>query len=132
VGLARDEPLGFESVDGVGDRGRLHLQAAADLAERKDAAPAEQREHQHFVAGKGELERAQDGADTGEEQLVDAHDRRDDRHAGSGVVPDVRHPLPPRLGDRIEPQLGVRHRPDGSRKPAYRGGMRSFDVEALL
>ena len=101
-GTRRDEALLLQPVDGVGDAGRVHLEPGAHLAQGQGAGPAEQQQHQHLVAGEGQPERPHHGVDAGEVDLLGPEDRRDRRHAGRGLGPAVRLPLPARFGDRVE------------------------------
>ena len=99
-----DQAVRLEAVDGVGDAGRVDLQAFTDLAERERISSREGEQHQDLVAGERESERPQDGVGPGQEDLLESHDGRDDRHRTRLVGPPVGLPLPFRLGDGIEAQ----------------------------
>ena len=105
VGQSADELLSFEPVDGVRDTRRVDLQPLTDLAEREAATATEEQEHQDLVAGEREPERLQGFVRGGQEDLLDPHHRRHQRHAGRGVVPSVGCPVPARLLNRVEAQV---------------------------
>ena len=71
VGAALDQPVALEAVDGVGDAGRMDLEALADLAERQGAGPGEVQQRQRLEPRERQAERRQ--------RLVDAS------AAGSGA-----------------------------------------------
>ena len=100
----------LEAVDGVGDAGGVHLEALTDPAERQATGAGEVQQHEHLEPGERQPERREGGIHPGEEYLVGAHDRRDQRHSWRGSVPACCAPVAVGLGDGVEGQrLTGRH-----------------------
>ena len=58
VRFAGDEAVGFEPVDGVGDRGRMHLESVADLPQRQLALLGERQQGEHLEPAEVEADGA--------------------------------------------------------------------------
>jgi hypothetical protein len=79
----------------------VHHQAFAHLPHRKRAVPGEGKQPQRLVGGERQAVGLEDVLDPAEQQLLDAHHRRDGRHV-VGMAWPAGGPLPVRLSDRIE------------------------------
>jgi methylmalonyl-CoA mutase cobalamin-binding domain/chain len=113
VGVAGtpDEPLLLQPVDGTGDARRVHLEQRPHPGHRQLAAGREREQHEDLVARERQVARAEHRVDPLHEQLLDPHDRGDQRHPVGGLRPAVRHPLPASLADRVLPGRRWRHVP---------------------
>jgi hypothetical protein len=110
MGKSLHEPLGLESIDGVGYARRMDLEAVADHSERKDAAPAEGEEHECFMTRHCESEATQVSVDPVDEHLLHAHDGNHGGHPVRRLVPALRLPLAPGFFDGVKGQwLSNRH-----------------------
>ena len=74
VRFAGDEAVGFEPVDGVGDRRRMDLESVADLAQRQLALLREGEEGEDLETREVEAERRQCGVDPARQDLVCSSD----------------------------------------------------------
>ena len=99
----------FEAINGIGDAGGMHLQSAADLAERQLPLPGEQQEHQHLEPAEGEAERLEAGIDARHQDLVHPHHRRDEGHALCFGVPALVGPVARSLSNGVEGQWRAGH-----------------------
>jgi len=113
-----DQPALLQPPDGVGDRGRMDHQALAHLAHGHGSAPGEGEQAERLVRGEGQAEGLQGGLDSGQQQLLDPHDRGDGRHV-VGVLGPPDAPLAVGFGNGVE-RLWVGHAPtvrDTSSRP---------------
>src|SRR3954467_10856958 len=85
--LAPDQAGALQLVDDVGHARAVDLQPHAHLPQRQRSPAAEEEQHQRLVARKREAERLQHRVQAREQDLLDAHDRRDRAHRGAGLRP---------------------------------------------
>jgi len=104
--FAGDEAIGFETVDGVGDRRRVYLEAVADLAEWEFALLREGKKGEYLETREVEAERRQCGVNPAGKDLVCPRDGRGGGHCVDGR-PTGASPVGRRLVNRVELQ---RHR----------------------
>src|SRR3954468_4256472 len=106
VRLAADQAGALQLVDDIGHARAVDLQPHAHLPQRQRPAAAEEEQHQRLVAGERQPERLQHRVQAREQDLLDPHDRGDRAHRGARLCAPALLPLAPRLGDRIERQIG--------------------------
>ena len=101
-GSRDDEPVAGQPVDGVGDAGRMHLQAGDGAGHRHPPLACEAEQAQHLVPGERESEGPQGRVDAREQELLRPDDRRHGGHAGRGGFPAMGDPLALGFGDRVD------------------------------
>ena len=104
--FAGDEAVGFEPVDGVGDRGRMHLESVADLAQRQLALLREGEQGEHLEPAEVQADWRERRVDPAGKDLVCSSDGGGGGHRVDGR-PTGASPVGRRLVDRVEIQ---RHR----------------------
>ncbi len=86
---ALDQLCGFESVDGVGDTGRVDLQSGTGRRHGQRTRLAETEQCQQFVAGEGQSGRAQGLVDPRHHDLLGPHQGGHRGHTIGDIAPAV-------------------------------------------